>query len=306
MIKGRGMWVNTRKLFFSKLVLLMAFSLSACDTVVIKWNVPQTTSVSAISCPTGYIPVPHNTALGTSVDFCVSKYEMKNVGSVATATAAGAPWVFINQTDAKAACSGLGSHYHLISNPEWMTVARNVEQVNSNWDSGTAGTGILSYGHTNNHPGVALAASTDDHDETYGTDIGFEQKRVHTLSNGEVIWDLAGNVWEWIDWNVTPANKAYHTADGSPPVAWKELAGLDQNVSSSSEMKPESWEFFFSTLNSSNGMGGYYAGDNASGGAALRGADWDSDPYAGIFALNLGSDATASVDVIGFRCAYQE
>ena len=22
-------------------------------------------------------------------------------------------------------------------------------------------------------------------------------KRTHTLSNGEVIWDMAGNVWEW-------------------------------------------------------------------------------------------------------------
>ena len=22
-------------------------------------------------------------------------------------------------------------------------------------------------------------------------------RRTHTLSNGEVIWDMAGNVWEW-------------------------------------------------------------------------------------------------------------
>ena len=25
-----------------------------------------------------------------------------------------------------------------------------------------------------------------------------EAKRTHHLSNGEVIWDVAGNVWEWV------------------------------------------------------------------------------------------------------------
>jgi hypothetical protein len=274
--------------------------------VVILKNPTPSATVTSISCPAGYIPVKHNDSLGTFSDFCVAKYEMKDVGSVATSEAAGVPWVYITQPDAKAACAALGSHYHLVTNPEWMTIARDAEQVGSNWDSGTAGTGVLSYGHSNNHPSAALDASTDDTDSMYGTDVGFEQKRTHTLSNGEVIWDLSGNVWEWVDWNVTPANKAYHSSDLGPLSSWTELAGLDVNVGSSDEMKPEAWSFFFSTLSSANGMGGYIAGDNVSGGAALRGADWDSDPFTGIFALHLGVDSSLSVDVAGFRCAYQE
>ena len=31
-----------------------------------------------ISCPSGFIPVPHNSSVGTTKDFCVMKYEAKN------------------------------------------------------------------------------------------------------------------------------------------------------------------------------------------------------------------------------------
>ena len=27
---------------------------------------------------------------------------------------------------------------------------------------------------------------------------GIKQSRTHTLSNGEIIWDVSGNVWEWV------------------------------------------------------------------------------------------------------------
>ena len=28
--------------------------------------------------------------------------------------------------------------------------------------------------------------------------LGNNERRTHTLSNGEVIWDVAGNAWEWV------------------------------------------------------------------------------------------------------------
>src|SRR5665647_1062811 len=51
------------------------------------------------TCPTGFIVVPGSSTYGTS-DFCVMKYEAKNVSGVATSRASGTPWVSISQTNA--------------------------------------------------------------------------------------------------------------------------------------------------------------------------------------------------------------
>ena len=45
--------------------------------------------------------------------------------------------------------------------------------------------------------------------------LALQVKRTHTLSNGEVIWDMAGNVWEWTSDDVIPDNTAGHS--------WKEF-----------------------------------------------------------------------------------
>src|SRR5680860_1634600 len=58
-----------------------------------------TGSSTGSACPTGFIPVPGSGTYGTN-DFCVMKYEAKNVGGVATSQAALTPWVNISQTAA--------------------------------------------------------------------------------------------------------------------------------------------------------------------------------------------------------------
>jgi formylglycine-generating enzyme required for sulfatase activity len=284
-------------------------------------------------CPSNYISVPHNTLLGTTADFCVAKYEMKCVGTscpsvtpganaVATSTASDTPWVSISQTDSRTACTnlnainGVTSKYALISNSEWMTVAQNVELVNANWSSGTAGTGVLARGHNDNSPASALAAAADN-DPYSGTgnnsgqaaNSGWEQARTLTLNNGGVIWDLPGNVWEWVDWNVTPAEKAYQSGAGndlSVDRGWKEWTVIDTKIGGGDEMKPETWESnFFPGLNSLNGLGGYYAGLNNYGGAALRGGDWLDTTGAGAFALLLYHPESFALSRVGFRCVYR-
>lgn len=47
------------------------------------------------------------------------------------------PIAVINQTEAIAACQSMGSGYHLITNDEWMTIARSIEVNPVNWNSGT-------------------------------------------------------------------------------------------------------------------------------------------------------------------------
>ena len=270
------------------------------------------------ACPTGFIQVVHNPDVGTTSDFCVAKYDMKNVSGVATSQAAATPWVSISQTAAKTACdslnavNGVSGKYFLISNPEWMTIARDADEVDSNWSSGVAGVGVMARGHSDNNPANALAASTDNdpyygtgNDDTQGANSGWEQKRTLTLSNGEVIWDFAGNVWSWVDWQVTPANKAYVSSDGAPVAAWREFSTLDVNIDASDEMKPETWQSSFPTLGGSAGLGEYYGGSNTSGGAALRGGAWVLGAYAGAFALYLNNGAGYTSTVVGFRCVYR-
>ena len=45
---------------------------------------------------------------------------------------------------------------------------------------------------------------SDDNKGCHGTEQTCDgrtwnkQRRTHTLSNGEVIWDVSGNAWEWV------------------------------------------------------------------------------------------------------------
>ena len=173
------------------------------------------------------------------------------------------PWVNISQTDAITECSSLGPNYHLITNPEWMTIARNIETTGSNWSSGTVNNGAISIGHSDNSPGNSLAAGTDN-DGCFGTgqvcdDVTWDsQRRTHTLSNGEVIWDFAGNVWEWNGWQVTLADKAYFSTDGGPQSAWREWTVID--TFPNSFMVPATWQAANAALDSANGIGQYFAG----------------------------------------------
>src|SRR5680860_609485 len=152
-----------------------------------------------LPCPTGFIAVPGSGTYGTN-DFCVMKYEAKDAGSsVPVSTAAGTPWVSISQTTAitnsqnVANCTGC----HLITEAEYLTIAQNVLSVASNWNGGVVGSSYIYSGHNDNVPANALAVSNPADGYSDTGNVSGNQKRTLTLSNGEVIWDLAGNVWEW-------------------------------------------------------------------------------------------------------------
>ncbi|MBT4790958.1 MAG: hypothetical protein HON90_05265, partial [Halobacteriovoraceae bacterium] len=162
----------------------------------------STASVALVisSCPTNFVPIPHNTSY-TNSDFCVAKYEMKDVAGTATSQAASTPEISVDLAAATTSCSDLGVGYTLISNSQWQTIARNIEAVASNWDGGVIGTNNLNTGHSDNDP-AAICDATQEYINTdcsnSGSEVGFKQKRTHTLSNTEVIWDFSGNVSEWV------------------------------------------------------------------------------------------------------------
>lgn len=268
-------------------------------------------------CPDGYIPVPFNSDVGTTADFCVAKYEMKNVGGVATSQAIGTPWVIVTQAASITACSNLNAtnkvinKYYLISNPEWMTIARNVENVGSNWTSGIAGSGVLARGWTNgSNAGVAPSTGPsclyNNGANTCASTGTTDNRRTLTLSNGEEIWDFSGNAWEWVNWKVTPANKAYIAANPiGTDQGWKEFRDLNTNIGASDEMRPSTWQSSFLSAIGTEGLGRYYAGVNTSGGAALRGGDWNSGENAGVYTLHLLYSSSIAHTFFGFRCVYR-
>src|SRR5690606_1541964 len=92
--------------------------------------------LSEITCSPGFIPVPGNNMFSTN-NFCVGKYEAKNVGGTATSQASGQPWTGISQTDAITTASVACTGCRLINEAEWLTIAHNVVNVASNWSGGT-------------------------------------------------------------------------------------------------------------------------------------------------------------------------
>jgi formylglycine-generating enzyme required for sulfatase activity len=258
------------------------------------------------SCPGGYIGVPASAYLGVN-PFCVAQFEMKNVASVATSQAASNPWVMINQSNAKTACTSLGTGYDLISNPEWMTIAHEIEKTAANWSSGIVGTGMLNRGHSDSTPNSALAV-TNMNDPYIGTGnnsgqipgSGWEQKRNHTLSNGQIIWDIAGNVWEWTNWTLGGALTSGPTSCAG---AWTQFPFASCGAMSAVDYMPLNPAGVLSTnYNSNYGLGQFYGG---TGGATLRGGRWLNGTEAGVFALYLFNGPSNTGSNIGFRCVFR-
>ena len=269
-----------------------------------------------IECPENYSFVYGNNALGTS-DFCVMKYEAKDVGGVATSQASGAPWVSITQTSAITASTAAGGH--LITDAEWMTIAADVLSVKYNWSGGEVGAGIIYQGHVNNNPASALAASTDDTDihngmtGGIGTNPGNNSSRVLYLSSGDTIWDFSGNVWEW----TAPAQSMSQVGvSGDSAFNWREwtLGSLSLgNLPTTS--RPSALSSYTNPVtgaslsgitgwSANQGVGRIYANyaDTASR-AFFRGGGWGSGTYAGVLTLHLGHAPSLSSAGIGFRVA---
>lgn len=284
-------------------------------------------SQAGITCPTGWVVVPGNSAYNTT-DFCLMKYNAKNVGGTATSQAADQPWANISQTDAITAAQTAGAGAHLITENEWMTIAHNVLMQPANWCDadgsncgaapGTSGK-VLASGHNDDSPAMPLEASTDDAQACYGTvtpgvntACGSEtgtQKRTLALSNGEIIWDLVGNVLHWTNATATrgnlPSNSGsagifeynLDTGFGLPvPDSWGTLAYINPAVHNP---LAASWGI-------SQGVGvlaSAFSAGSPTVVAFVRGGAWDYGPYAGAFALFLGLTPGDFSPNVGFRAA---
>lgn len=297
------------------------------DTVTISIEVTADSNVRA--CPTGYIPVPEYTDsdTGTVAAFCVMKYEAKNVGGVATSQAASTPWAGIQRgatsstaDSAWKACKDIavaGYDFDLISNAQWQSLARQIERYEvagsyANWQNHSI-SGSNSLNRGNSDSGETLAADGDDANGCFGTATPIDcnnawhmHKRTHSLPNGEVIWDLAGNVFEWVRDN---SNFGYYV-DPASQFYWFEfsasmgIACLAPGCTGPQGLPKAAFgpygDYTGKPSNpfSAYGLGLYY-GDY--GGALIRGDRYDSNEDVGVFSILFLSPSSTHAGY-GFRC----
>jgi len=281
--------------------------------------------------PNNWIKVPGSSTYNTS-DFWVMKYEAKydkdndgkgdatsycryggynsiSIGCVTGGSFISSAYGFpvataYSASDANNACSSTGAH--LVTNNEWMTIARNVEQVDSNWTGGSVGSGKLFIGNYGYCYGVSNCYTFSGTFQDYGTNRNSRAKL--TLSNKEEIYDFSGNMAENVklgsSFAITEANHPDAISIGD--WANNDFLSLTSygDFSSYDNLGPsdDSW------TNASQGVGYMYHCDGCSSGGAstiIRGGSVDSQAAGapGIYTIRLryiGGDYNA---YSGFRCA---
>lgn len=277
-----------------------AVSLGACSG-------HTATDPVTLNCPPSFLPIPGNPTFGTS-DFCVMKYEARNAGAnVPISTPTGTPWTSISQTNAitysqnVSGCSGC----HLITEPEWMTIAANVLSVPSNWSGGSVGSGYLYSGHNDNSPASPLTASSDDNDGYINTGNAAPsgQRRTLTLTNGEVIWDFAGDVWEWTDQTTTGAGNQPGAPSGAG-YSYREWNVSNIQMGSFSYARPSFGTPAASGWTSTQGVGTVYASQvEPTTKGFIRGGYYNSGSNSGVFMLFLNDSPATANAPLGFRVA---
>ena len=277
-------------------------------------------SEKSITCPENFIAVPPLEGYTTN-PFCVAKYEMKKDSNNAVSQPAGSPWASITRDDSIKKCEGMGAGYDLITNDEWQTLARNIELIDSNWAGGTVGSVAINVGHSEYPPSGNLAASEDDNEACalLGDGLNCDEdtwhhfRRTHKLSNGEVVWDLAGNVEEWVKDNNSASYGGSNVGvfavnlGKAPYTVAKSLSGGTTTTArvAKDQFGPHG---DYSSLGSKPfaGLGLVWVG--ATDGTVARGGAISTPTYAyvsGIFSVSLRNGPRTTSNAIGFRCVYR-
>jgi len=276
-------------------------------------------------------------------DFCVMKYEAKlhdgtsivldgnfsnsiNYNSprsaIAVSSPDGQPWVYIKRTeasealDAERACSNItgtglvsaavDDDFALINNSQWQAIARNIEANPNNWVNGK-----LNAGNTQSN----LFELCDGYIENATVDCTIpnplaphDQKRTHELTNGEVIWDMGGNVYEWVIDDVGTGLDIEPTPNLSNTWLLDFTAATCGGLNDEECFGTENRLMFGpanSALSSAEGIGNFSGGFGSYLGAIYRGPDLGRPAAdAGIFYTQLYVDETEDFNSTSFRCVW--
>ena len=156
----------------------------------------------AFTGPPGYIPVP-SLENYYEFGFFVMKYEAKIESRSSSAKAVskphGKPIANVTHEEAVKLCRNNGPRYDLIKNSQWQNIVRSIEETNENWSSGKnviSDDNAINCGVSRGYPQPAKSNDKEDcasNNCNRGWDVN---RRTHVLYNGEIIWDICGNVGE--------------------------------------------------------------------------------------------------------------
>lgn len=232
----------------------------------------RTKIFESVSASSIFITVPEITLPGGRVvpSFQAAKYlASRGPGSFAMSAEDGSPWVNINYNEARQAA--LLSGGALLTETRALAIAWDISQQDINWTGGKVGHGSI-------YQGIRLGNVSEAQPGTFETSDA--ERRWHQLSNGERIYDFAGNAFSWI------FDDVQGDADGITGKIAADSISLTTAPYPSNE-KGMGWR--------PNG------GCDWSGYALLRGGYWGSEAVAGVFDLGYGGPGNPGVNV-GFRC----
>lgn len=225
-----------------------------------------------VAVPSMVIPADYSNRTITVPAFCVMKYAASQSGSAAVSSVDGMPWTNITWYAAQSACAADGGH--ILRESEWMAIAHNLTNVGANWSGGFVDSGDIKGGLQNNADATPHPASGM-----------FADGRIRTLSTGEAIWDIGGNIWHW----------TYHDLVGGSSGIWGAMPFSQRTAPFDSGSRGMGW---YPSL-----ADDYQDGFTLwSGFAPVRGGRANSFNDAGPFNLS-GANPSYSHVSWGFRCA---
>jgi hypothetical protein len=330
-------------------ILYSAFPSGAYNGVDFNLTKNSATTTKGISiiipASTNWVLVPGNAYFGT-LDFYVSKYEAKcvDVSNYGYAPLTSPDTGYHTYDNATQPCTGDNLHTvfspegypianvthdqaanycytigaHLLRNDEYMTIARNAEQVASNWTDNIVGSGSgrLYSGNIGASSTVALIATSTDSDGYFGIDpYSIEQRRTLTLSNGSVIWDLAGNVAEHVQRSVNNSGDLMSNMilpatvpTSTPDWGRAEYASSTNNyINVWTTDVPHNITAPSNSLWTSNyGIGTvntFGTGGDQGTTVFIRGDSFGVGDLGGLFSLDLSGTTNTTNYNLGFRCA---
>jgi hypothetical protein len=284
---------------------------------------PNFEKVVSSDCPQGFIYIPSNKYFSTS-SFCIMKWEAKaydtssdqivleggnlqssdwaDTSFVPISSPEGKPWVFISFNDnleynSVEACESQG--WRVATNRQWMVVARDAENQSINWVDGVVGSnnsvggGMIRGLATGGRGGIS---------DGYNNNSGLSRRDFH-LSTGDSIWDISGNVWEYVD--LAENGQEFDANVCLSSYGWEEFDECNFNdpfsINNSSDRRYEMGASN-STYTSIQNIGSVHGVSSGTRTLRRSGSTLDGD-YAGIYTSTRVSGSSAHYNV-GFRCTH--